>query len=150
MAGLLDISLGNYTKVGYFDTTEMELDNIQSIGSLSDEATVVDVQEFNTQYLRKLVGSKNAGPIEIVCNYDDADVGQLFLNSLYTSNETNAMSLYFTDQSMETTFPPTAGTKLTFNGIVASRSFSSEFDSVRTVTYSIVIADGVTGPTILA
>jgi hypothetical protein len=145
MAGLSDISLGNFTKVFIGDVGELqasmtELEEVQSVGDISDEATIVDVQKYGQKYLRKLVGSANAAPIEVVCNYlSDTSVGiiQQELMSAYTNNTPKQAII-----SMLEDVTGTNGIYVSYGCLIASATVTNSFDETRTVTFSLVPTNG--------
>lgn len=143
MAGLIDITLGNFTKFYITETTDFDtlVTNVQSVGELSDESTIVDVAEYNVKYMRKLVGSASAGPIELVVNFDPSDASYVLLESFYKAGTRFAAKLEML------TSDESAGSFITFNALCASKSFSNEFDGVRTVTFSIVIDGAISDVT---
>ncbi len=139
--GLDDISVANFTVLEYTTdggTTWIPVTNVQSIGELSDEKNIIDVQEYGATYLRKLVGTANAGPMDIVVNFKPDDVTHLYLLNSYKTGTQEEMRLvmYNADQS--------AGDYVEFNGFVASKSQGNDFDSARSLTFSIAI-DGALG-----
>lgn len=141
MAGLDDISVANYTVIQYTTdsgTTYIPVTNVQSIGELSDEKSIIDVQEYGVNYLRKLVGSSNAGALDIVVNLDPSDVTHLYLLQSYKLGRSESFRLVMNNASAD------KGNYVDFNGFVASKSQGNEFDSSRTLTFSIAI-DGALG-----
>jgi len=138
MAGLADISVANFTVLEYLDTTQKPVTNVQSIGELSDEKTVIDVQEYGVTYLRKLVGTANAGPIDIVVNFDPTDTSHMYLLASYKSGSSETFRLVMNNADAS------AGNYVEFTGFVASKTQGNEFDAARTVTFSIAI-DGAVG-----
>lgn len=145
MAGLNDISLANFTKVKITDAIDYdtEITNIQSIGESSDEATVVDVPQYGVKYLRKLVGSANAAPIEIGVSLDPSEASFQLLEDYYTNGTKTKVKVELLDGSGNGHF-------FTFEAYVASKSLSNEFDAVRTVSFSLAIDGAVSALTALA
>jgi len=139
MAGLDDISVANYTKLKYGEVgSEVTITNIQSIGELTDEKTIIDVQEYGVAYLRKLVGTANAGPIEILLNLDPSDTSHQYLIASYKSGARERFTLELTNAAGD------KGDSVVFNGFIGSKSLGNDFDSARTVSLSIAI-DGAVG-----
>lgn len=142
MAGLTAISLGNFTKVyygpsGVADPTSV-LGEVQSVGDISDEATIVDVSAYGQKYLKKLVGSANASAIEIVCNFQPADAGQIDLLKAY--EETTQRRILI---EMDEDATGTNGTINQFDALIASASVTNSFDETRTITFSVVPVNGI-------
>jgi hypothetical protein len=139
MAHLNDISVGSFTKLFYKDTsTFLEVTDVQSIGAPSDEATVITVPEYGVQYQRSIVGSKTAGAVELILNWNPSNASHVALNDLYDSSARSEFYIEYTNG---------AGTESTFRsfaGYVSSTSLGSEFDAVRSQTVSITV-DGALG-----
>lgn len=136
-----DIQVSNYVKV-LIDGSELE--EVQSVGEITDEATIIDVPSYGSQYLRKVVGSKNAGSLEIVVNIiPDATAApiQQALRDAYASGVSVAVQVQMLNEAGD------AGDEVTFNGLVSSASITNEFDSVRTQTFNIAIDGAVSEPT---
>lgn len=141
MAGLSDISVANFTLLQYTTdsgTTWVPVTNMQSIGEISDEKTVIDVQEYGVNYLRKMVGTSNAGAVECVVNFDPTDATHIYLLASYAAGTAEEFRIVMNNADAS------AGNYIQFNGFVASKSVGNEFDSARTVTFSIAI-DGALG-----
>ena len=139
MAGLTDLTLGNFTKVFITDAVDYdtEITNLQNVGELTDESTIVDIAEYGVKYMRKLVGSATAGPIELVVNLNPDDASYQLLEQLYTDSARTKVKLEMLDGK------GLNGHHVTFSGLIASKSFSNGFDEVRTVTFSLVIDGAV-------
>jgi hypothetical protein len=146
MAGLGDITLGNFTKVYVGEDADLvgamsELEEVQSVGDISDEATIVDVQKYGQKYLRKLVGSANAAAIEVVCNYvSDSTTGGIVQKELlaaYTASTPKQVVISMLEDATETN-----GVYVLFNCLVASASITNAFDETRTITFSLVPTNG--------
>jgi hypothetical protein len=135
MAGLTDISLANFTKIFVTDTVDYdtEITNVQSISEVSDEASVIDVPEYGVKYQRKLVGSATAGSVEVVVNLNPSDASFQLLEQYYTNSTRTKVKYLMLDGG------GVNGNFVTFDALVSSKSLSSEFDAVRTVTFTLVI-----------
>ncbi|MBS9935789.1 MULTISPECIES: phage tail tube protein [Vibrio harveyi group] len=143
MAGLTDISLGNFTKVYYEDldsgNAEVEIANVQSFSHPSDERNIIDVPQYGQTYQRKLAGSASTGAAELVVNFNPADATHQYLLAEYKSGRIQTFKVeVLADES------GTAGSFYTFKGQVASKSASGDFDSVTTITFSLSV-DGALG-----
>ena len=134
MAGLDDISVANYTKLYYGAAgSEVEVTHVQSVGELTDEKTIIDVQEYGVQYLRKLVGTASAGPLEVIVNLDPSDTSHQYLLNSYKLGTQEDITLELTNAAGD------KGDRVTFKGFVGSKSIGNDFDSARTVSFSIAI-----------
>ena len=147
MAGLLDISLGNFTEVRFGPATAgvtpvlpttYTLGDVQTVGDISDEATIVDVQAYGQKYLKKLVGSANAAAIEVVCNYDPSDASQTDLLTAYSDSTKRNVAIVMLENDTGNN-----GTYNAFEVLVASSSVSNSFDETRTITFSLVPTNGI-------
>lgn len=137
MAGLDDISVANYTRISYETTpgsgTYTDIAEVQSIGELTDEKTIIDVQEYGVQYMRKLVGSANAGPLELIINLNPAETTHQYLFTAYKNDTRVKFQLRMTNAAND------KGDSVTFTALVASKSFGNEFDTARTASVSLAI-----------
>lgn len=146
--GLADISLGNFTEIRVGDTGDAFtalsiLEDVQSVGELTDEATIVDVNAYGQKYLKKLVGSANASAIEVVCNYDPTAVIQQELLAAYTSSVKKTIALTMFEGTTGVGLDESEGTYNQFDCLVASASVANSFDETRTITFSIVPTNGL-------
>lgn len=147
MSTLTDITVSNFTTLLYSTSDDVSqtsdaLTEVQSIGELTDEKTIIDVQQYGQKYLRKLTGTSNAGPIEFVVNLKPTDSSHQAFISAYDSGTT----LYFW-LIMHTPLgygTGAVGDYVAFKGFVGSKTVSNEFDAARTMTFSIAI-DGAVG-----
>ena len=146
MAGLADITLGNFTKVFVGESDDLqgamsELEEVQSVGDISDEATIVDVQKYGQKYLRKLVGSANAAAIEVVCNYiSNAATGGIVQKELLAAYSASTQKQVIVSMLEDAT--ETNGVYVSFPCLVASATVTNAFDETRTVTFSLVPTNG--------
>lgn len=136
--GIDSIQISNFVKVlaSNLAGPVTEVEEIQSVGELTDEATIVDVPAYGSSYMKKLVGSKSAGPMEIVCSLvPDSTVApvQQSLRDAYT----DGTEMFFTVQMLNATSD--AGDEVSFKGFVTSATVSNDFDAVRTQTFSIAV-----------
>ena len=151
MAGLTDISLGNFTDIIYAPTGTAippadlsvgdvfaAIGDVQTVGDISDEATIVDVQAYGQKYLKKLVGSANAAAIEVVCNYDPSDASQTDLLTAYSDSTKRNVAIVMLENDTGNN-----GTYNAFEVLVASSSVSNSFDETRTITFSLVPTNGI-------
>lgn len=142
MAGLDDITVSNYTVLQYSEddgTTWVDIKDVQSIGELADEKSIIDVQAYGESYLRKLVGTANAGPMDLVVNFNPTEVTHQYLLNSYKNGDQELMRLVMYNNASKT-----KGNFVEFNSFVGSKSQGNEFDAARTLTFSIAI-DGALG-----
>ncbi len=145
--GLAGITLGNFTEIRVGDIADafaalVKLEDVQSVGELTDEATIVDVNAYGQKYMKKLVGSANASAIEVVCNYDPSAPVQSELLAAYTASKPKvvALTMFEADTGDGS---DSEGTYNQFDCLVASASVANSFDETRTITFSIVPTNGL-------
>ncbi|MCR3907554.1 hypothetical protein ACEUAG_11560 [Aeromonas hydrophila] len=138
MAGISDINISNYLSL-LIDSVECT--DIQSITGGASQANIIDVLQYNQEYAKKLVGSKSTDPFEITCSYVPSTASYKALDTLSKNNK--AVEVKLTLKAG----PGTTGVNsqvLTFTGIIASKSVTTEFDTARTVVYTLVVSGGIT------
>lgn len=137
---LADISVSNYTAIYYKDGAAFkEITDVEGISGITSEDSIIEVKQYNLRYARKLIGSGSAGPIELSCTLNPSTDSY---KKLATLNDTNARTdfkiVYFADAAKLT------AVSRTFKGFISSMSEGSEYDSQRTVTWTIAV-DGAFG-----
>ena len=141
---LKDISLANFTTVSFFDHDVgsgefVEIAEVQSLTHPTDERTIIEVPEFGTDYPTKRVGSSSTGNAEVVVNFNPAEPSHIRMLEIF---EKRALMLFRITINSDN-----AGTDSSFfefNGQVASKTSSGEFDAMTTLTFSITV-DGKLG-----
>jgi len=137
MAGTPDINIGLYTEL---EIDGVAVTEIQSITGGTITANIVEYQHYNEPEKRKLVAGKTVDPYEIVCSYVPASASYKALALLAKSNKKVVCEL-----TLKGGADTASGSQvLTFNGIVSSKSISTEIEAVRTVTYTLVVDGGIT------
>lgn len=138
MPGLTEISVSTWMTVTIdaVDCTDMV-----SLTGGTTNANIIEVLHYNQEYAKKLVGSKSTDPFELVCSYVPSTASYKSLDTLSKNNKAVEVKI---------TLKSGAGTTgvssqiLTFTGIIASKSISTENNVSRAVTYSIVVSGGIT------
>lgn len=136
MAGLTDISIGNCTILHI--TTSVDYDtpvnNLSTLGDLTEEANLIEVNEYCRDIVRTVAGSTTAGSVEVVVNMDPNDAAFVRLEALYVSGEENAMKV-----EMLAIGEVTGGTGhfVTFGAKVTGHTYVNSFDEVRQVSYTV-------------
>ncbi|MCR6739102.1 MULTISPECIES: hypothetical protein [Aeromonas] len=138
MPGLTDISVANWMTVTIdaVDCTDMV-----SLTGGATNANIIEVLQYNQDFAKKLVGSKSTDPFELVCSYVPSTASYKALDTLSKNNK--AVEVKITLKSGAGTTGVTSQI-LTFTGIIASKTIGSEYDTARTVTYSIAVSGGIT------
>lgn len=99
----------------YEGDTWKEIKNVEGIGEFGDEAAAIEVSHLGDARKKRLKGTRDAGVIELTCNRDPEDAGQVALlvarDSDYDHNfkvvlndkpagGTKASAIYFTGPVM--------------------------------------------------
>ena len=139
MAGLTDISIGNFTKV-YYNTgttaspTWVEIERIQSLTHPTDEKNIVEVPRYGSVYPTKLAGSASTGNAEIVVNFNPDNSTHQYLLASYKNSSSEEFKIEVNED-----IDGTNGSYFRFAGQVASKTSSGEFDSITTMTFSLSV-----------
>ena len=146
--GLSDISLGNFTEIRVGDIADIFsaltiLEDVQSVGDLQDEATIIDVNAYGQKYMKKLVGSANASALEVVCNFNPSAPVQTALLDAYTNTTPKVIAIAMFEATTGVGGTESEGTFNMFPCLVASASVANSFDETRTITFSLVPANGI-------
>lgn len=141
MANLMDINVANYMKV-MMDTTELE--SIEGFSGLSEETSIIEVKQFNLKQSRKLVGSGSVAAVTLTCSYVPGGLDYIALEEARSTEARNSFVITLYDNAAKLN-----GAVHTFTGIVTSKALSSEYDTQRTVTWTIAV-DGAVVETELA
>lgn len=139
MAGLTDISLGNFSTISYADdvdtpTTYTDIVNVQTLTHPTDERNIVEVGQYGQIYPRKLVGSSTTGNAEVVVNFDPSNATHQYMLAGYVSGDQIRFRITVFEGNGSAN-----GSYFEFIGRVSSKSSSGEFDAVTTVTFSIAV-----------
>lgn len=136
MAGMADANVSNYLEVKIGETV---IADIESITGFGQNANIIEFFNYNNKYSRKLIGSASVDPMEMVCTYIPESASYKALESARANETKSEIVITLFDSPTKTN-----GNTLTFNGYVASKSVSTEFDTQRTVSYTIAVDGGVT------
>ncbi|MGU5689086.1 hypothetical protein [Aeromonas caviae] len=136
MAGMADANVSNYLEVKIGETV---ITDIESITGFGQNANIIEFFNYNNKYSRKLIGSASVDPMEMVCTYIPESASYKALESARANETKSEIVITLFDSPTKTN-----GNTLTFNGYVASKSVSTEFDTQRTVSYTIAVDGGVT------
>ncbi|EKD9324325.1 hypothetical protein OS347_000750 [Vibrio vulnificus] len=136
MAGLTDISLANYMEIKIGDVVIGEL---ESFSGLSEETSVVEVNQFNLKMARKLPASGTVAAVELTQSFVPSDAGYKALMAARKSEALSTFTVtYFKDPSrvdFETR---------TFQGYVTSYGETGEYNTLRQATWSIAVDGAIT------
>ena len=144
MSGLTQIFTGNNCVFSYkiyeegdnADATYESVNEMNSLGDLSDSANVIDVPAFGEAYTRSIAGQKTAGPVDMTLNWTPADTQHAALYQAYA--EDTKLSFKLTAKKGD------AETYLVFGGFLSSHSTSFPLDGVVTAVISIAVDGGYT------
>lgn len=137
MSAIPDINIGLYLDL---EIDGVVVTDIQAITGGTTTANIVEVKHYNEPEARKLVAGKSIDAYEIVCSYVPASASYKALALLAKSNKKVVCEL-----TLKGGADTASGSQvLTFNGIVSSKSISTEVEAVRTVTYTLAVDGGIT------
>ena len=74
-----------------------EIGGTTNLGSAGDTSELITSNQIANARTRKLKGTRNAGSMEVVCDLDYADAGQLALIAAENTKDTYAFKLVFND-----------------------------------------------------
>ena len=136
MAGLADISIGNCTILHITTSADYDtpVNNLSTLGDLTEEANLVEVNEYCRDIVRTVAGSTTAGSVEVVVNMDPTDAAFVQLEALYVSGLENAMKVEMLAIGQVT---GGIGHFITFGAKVTGHTYLNNFDEVRQVSYTI-------------
>ncbi|EQB2600688.1 hypothetical protein ACYHQE_004374 [Aeromonas salmonicida] len=136
MAGMVDANVSNYLQV---KIGTVEITDIESLTGFAQNANIIEFFNYNNKYSRKLVGSASVDPMEMVCTYLPESAAYKAMEKARAEETRSAITITLFENATKKT-----GNTLTFTGIVGSKSISTEFDTQRTVTYSVAVDGGIT------
>lgn len=117
-----------------------EINRIQTLTHPSDEKNIVEVARFGQTYPRKLTGSASTGNCEMVVNFDGDDPTHTYLLDSYANSDKEQFRIVL----LESCDDDTIGHYMQFDGQVASKSSTGDFDSIATISFSLSV-DGALG-----
>ena len=113
---------------------------VSEIGSIANEANVIDVPEFGASFKGKLRGQLDAGQLDSVLYWSPRDAAHL---SLRTSAETGAV-VWVTVKWVDTSTAVNGAEYVTFKGFVSSFGIDTSFDDVAKANVTFVIDGALT------
>lgn len=87
--------------------TWTEITGTEDLGTAGDKADVISVKLIGSSRTKKLLGTKDAGSMTVVCALDASDAGQLAAIAACTSQALSAFKLEFPDKGTGTGATPT-------------------------------------------
>lgn len=75
-----------------------EITGTTNLGSAGDAAELITSNHINVNRTRKLKGTRNAGSMQVVCDLDYADAGQLAVIAAEKTKDTYAFKVEFNDK----------------------------------------------------
>lgn len=133
---MVDANVSNYLQV---KIGTVEITDIESLTGFAQNANIIEFFNYNNKYSRKLVGSASVDPMEMVCTYLPESAAYKAMEKARAEETRSAITITLFENATKKT-----GNTLTFTGIVGSKSISTEFDTQRTVTYSVAVDGGIT------
>lgn len=92
-----DFTASDFPEDGAEALTFTEVGGTTNLGSAGDTANLITSDQIARQRTRKLKGTRNAGSMEVLCDLDYADAGQLALIAAEKTQSTYAFKLQFND-----------------------------------------------------
>ena len=97
IGGAMAFAGTDLTSSDFSGETWVEVKGHTSLGASGDTSELITSNRVNESRTRKLKGTRNAGSMEVVCDFDPADAGQLALVAAEASAESYAFRLVFND-----------------------------------------------------
>ena len=113
---------------------------VAEIGSISNEANVIDVPEFGAAFKGKLRGQLDAGQLDSVLYWSPRDAAHL---SLRNAAETGSV-VWVTVKWIDTSTAVNSVEYVTFKGFVSSFGIDTSFDDVAKANATFVIDGALT------
>lgn len=92
-----DFTASDFPETGESALTFTEVGGTTNLGSAGDTSELITSDQIARARTRKLKGTRNAGAMEVVCDLDYADAGQLALIAAEKAIHTYAFKLQFND-----------------------------------------------------
>lgn len=92
-----DFTASDFPATGESAITWVEITGTTNLGSAGDTAELVSSAQIDRTRVRKMKGTRDAGAMEVVCDLDYADAGQIALIAAEKTNHTYAFRLVFPD-----------------------------------------------------
>lgn len=105
IGGALAAKNTDFVAADFTSQTWVEIEPMESIGSLGDTATEITFDAIANARTQKLKGTRNAGNMEIVAGIDYADAGQIALLAAEKTPNDYAFKLEFNDKPAAGTAP---------------------------------------------
>lgn len=87
----------DFTETDFSVGTWVEVGGTTNLGSAGDTAELITSNQINVARTRKMKGTKNAGSMQVVCDLDYSDEGQLALIAAEKTQHSYAFRLTFND-----------------------------------------------------
>lgn len=124
-------SIADVTTVNVAGTPAAVVGKITDLGTISNEANVIDVPEFGQEYAGKLVGQLNAGTLDMTIAWDPADAEHIALKDAVT-NKTKKLFAIVWDDGVGQEY-------VAFNAYVASFGIETTIDDAVKASCSLAI-----------
>lgn len=145
MAGITDKFNGSKTELRYgasvADVTTVDktaadaltaVAKIMDLGTIANEANVIDVPEFGQEYAGKLVGQLNAGTLDLTIAWNPGDTGHAALKSAVTNKTKHLFAVRWTSDGTDNDY-------VAFNAYVASFGIETTIDDAVKASVSLAI-----------
>ncbi|NEX74798.1 hypothetical protein [Aeromonas rivipollensis] len=136
MAGMSDASVANYLEVKVNTTI---IADIETVTGFAQNANIIEFFNYGNKFSRKLVGSSSVDPLELTCTYVPESASYKALEKLRADGVRAEVVITMFENPTKLN-----GNTLTMTAVVGSKSISTEFDTQRTVAWTLAIDGGVT------
>ncbi|QJT27570.1 hypothetical protein E4185_16860 [Aeromonas media] len=133
MAGLSEASSSNYMT---FKMGEVVITDIESFTGGGITTNIIEFFNYNKEFSRKLVGSSSVDPYEMTCTYIPESASYKALEVARAGKQIQQFTVIYHDGPGET-----GGTQVKFSAYIGTKATSSEFDTQKTVSWSLAVSD---------
>lgn len=138
-SGSITPAAGQVTVIGLLDlgfTLEhCKVPLLSEIGSLSNEASVIDVPEFGKRFKGKLRGQLDGGQLDATLYWAPREPAHLLIRELASSGAAIAAGIRWLPDDLSTS----KGELVVFNSFVSSFGIDTAFDDVAKVNSTLVV-----------
>lgn len=97
----------DFAAADFTSQTWTEISGAEDLGTAGDKADVISVKVVGSDRTKKMLGTKDAGQMAVVCALDASDAGQLAAIAANKSQALTAFKLEFPDKPAGETATPT-------------------------------------------
>ena len=132
----------DYVAADFSTLTYVEIKNTTSLGAFGDTAATVTSAEINRGRDRKAKGTRNAGDMQLTCNDNPADPGQVALYAAEASPQNYAFKIVLPDAPAAGTNPQ-GSTRYFAAKVMSTPENLGGPNNFATVTYALGIDSNI-------